>query len=99
VLGEVAAAHYRVQHSEPRRLKIGRFRGRIPRRSRGSIKYAKERKGIGKSISEFGMIQHKIAEMAIRMYASESMTYRVVGNIEAQLEDFRGMRPMPAIRC
>ena len=53
-----------------------------------SIRYAKERKAFGKSISEFGMIQHKLAEMAIRMFASESMTYRVVGNIEAQLEGF-----------
>ncbi len=58
-----------------------------------SIKYAKERKAFGKSISEFGMIQHKLAEMAIRMYASESMTYRVVGNIEAQLEGFSWDQP------
>ena len=34
------------------------------------------------------MIQHKLAEMAIRIYAAESMTYRVVGQIEAQLEGF-----------
>jgi hypothetical protein len=34
------------------------------------------------------MIQHKIAEMALRMFASESMTYRVVGAIEAQLPGF-----------
>lgn len=53
-----------------------------------SIRYAKERKAFGKSISEFGMIRAKIAEMAIRTYASESMTYRVVGDIEAQLEGF-----------
>ena len=53
-----------------------------------SIRYAKERKAFGKSIAEFGMIQHKLAEMAVLMYASESMTYRVVGDIEAQLEGF-----------
>ena len=53
-----------------------------------SIKYAKQRQAFGKAIAEFGMIQHKIAEMAIRMYASESMTYRVVGDVEAQLENF-----------
>jgi butyryl-CoA dehydrogenase len=53
-----------------------------------SIRYAKERKAFGKSISEFGMIQHKLAEMAIRTYAAESMTYRVLGSIEAHLEDF-----------
>jgi len=31
------------------------------------------------------MIQHKIAEMAVRMFASESTTYRVVGAIEADM--------------
>ena len=34
--------------------------------------YAKERKAFGKSIAEFGMIQHKLAEMAIRIFAAES---------------------------
>jgi hypothetical protein len=34
------------------------------------------------------MIQHKLAEMAIRMYANESMSYRVVGNIQSLLKDF-----------
>src|SRR5712692_5750345 len=34
------------------------------------------------------MIQHKLAEMAIRIYAAESMTYRVTGQIESQLEGF-----------
>ena len=43
----------------------------------------KERKAFGKSIAEFGMIQEKLAEMAVRIYANESMTYRVVGEIEA----------------
>jgi len=63
-----------------------------------SIKYTKERKAFGKSISEFGMIQHKLAEMAIRMYVSESMTYRVVGDIEAQVEDFSWEAPDAASR-
>jgi acyl-CoA dehydrogenase-like protein len=53
-----------------------------------SIRYAKERKAFGKPIAEFGMMQHKLAEMAIRMYATESMMYRVVGYIQAQLEGF-----------
>src|ERR1700684_588249 len=53
-----------------------------------SLKYAKERKAFGQSIAEFGMIQHKLAELAIRTYAAESMTYRVVGLIESQLKAF-----------
>src|ERR1700719_598535 len=50
-----------------------------------SLKYAKERKAFGSAIAEFGAIQHKLAEMAIRIYAVESMVWRVVGLIESQL--------------
>jgi alkylation response protein AidB-like acyl-CoA dehydrogenase len=37
------------------------------------LKYAKERKAFGQSIAEFGMIQHKLAEMAIRTSPPKSM--------------------------
>ncbi|MGC2698020.1 MAG: acyl-CoA dehydrogenase family protein [Candidatus Angelobacter sp.] len=50
-----------------------------------SIKYAKQRKAFGLPIAAFGAIQHKLAEMAIRIFATESMAWRVVGLIEAQL--------------
>ncbi|MBS1871864.1 MAG: acyl-CoA dehydrogenase family protein [Acidobacteria bacterium] len=53
-----------------------------------AAKYAKERKAFGKTISAFGMIQQKLAEMAIRTYIGESMSYRVVGMIESHLENF-----------
>src|SRR3984885_2303877 len=49
------------------------------------LKYAKQRKAFGTTISEFGAIQHKLAEMAIRIYAAESMTWRVAGLIENQM--------------
>ncbi|HXO36148.1 MAG TPA: acyl-CoA dehydrogenase family protein [Candidatus Acidoferrales bacterium] len=49
------------------------------------LKYAKERKAFGSAIAEFGAIQHKLAEMAIRTYAVEAMVWRVVGLIESQL--------------
>jgi len=49
------------------------------------LKYAKERKAFGSAIAEFGAIRHKLAEMAIRTYAVESMVWRVVGLIESQL--------------
>jgi len=58
-----------------------------------SLKYAKERKAFGSPIAEFGAIQHKLAEMAIRIYAAESMVWRVVGLIEGQLEGFSWDRP------
>ena len=42
-----------------------------------SIRYARERRAFGKTIGEFGLIQHKLAEMASRMFANESMVYRL----------------------
>src|SRR5579871_4619885 len=57
------------------------------------LKYARERKAFGSPIAEFGAIQHKLAEMAIRIYAAESITWRVVGLIEGQLEDFSWDKP------
>ena len=50
-----------------------------------SIKYAKQRKAFGAAIASFGAMQHKLAEMAIRIFATESMAWRVVGLIETQL--------------
>jgi alkylation response protein AidB-like acyl-CoA dehydrogenase len=51
-----------------------------------SIKYAKQRKAFGCAIADFGAIQHKLAEMAIRIFAAESMTWRVAGLIESQMQ-------------
>ncbi len=48
-----------------------------------SIRYAKERKAFGSPIAEFGAIRHKLAEMAIRIYAAESMAWRTAGLIQA----------------
>ena len=50
-----------------------------------SIKYAKQRKAFGVAIATFGAMQHKLAEMAIRIFATESMAWRVVGLIQEQL--------------
>jgi alkylation response protein AidB-like acyl-CoA dehydrogenase len=50
-----------------------------------AVKYAQERKQFNKSLTEFGLIKHKIAEMAIRSYACESMTYRTSGLIDNYL--------------
>jgi alkylation response protein AidB-like acyl-CoA dehydrogenase len=50
-----------------------------------SSKYAKERKAFGKQIGDFGLIREKLAEMAIQIFAVESMVYRSAGNIEAAM--------------
>ena len=52
-----------------------------------TIRYAKQRKAFGKVIAQFGLIQHKIAEMAIRIFVTESMVYRISGMIDQNLSE------------
>lgn len=58
-----------------------------------SLKYAKQRKAFGSAIAEFGAIQYKLAEMAIRIYAGESVSWRVTGLIQDRLEGFSWDQP------
>ncbi|MFZ0638562.1 MAG: acyl-CoA dehydrogenase family protein [Candidatus Acidiferrales bacterium] len=46
-------------------------------------KYSKERTAFGRQLAQFGLIDAKLAEMAIRIYAVESMVYRSAGQIDA----------------
>ena len=48
-------------------------------------RYAKERKAFGKQIGDFGLMKEKLAEMAIQIFAVESMVYRSAGNIETAM--------------
>jgi alkylation response protein AidB-like acyl-CoA dehydrogenase len=47
-----------------------------------AVKYSNERKQFGVSISSFGAIKHKIAEMATKVFASEAAHYRAGQNID-----------------
>jgi alkylation response protein AidB-like acyl-CoA dehydrogenase len=47
-----------------------------------AVNYAKERKQFGTSISNFGAIKHKIAEMVTKVFACESACYRAGQNID-----------------
>ncbi len=47
-----------------------------------AVNYAGERKQFGTSISDFGAIKYKIAEMTTRNFASESASYRAGQNID-----------------
>ncbi len=84
VLGEVGRGHIIAFNI----LNIGRLtlavsaHGKCRDTLAGAIRYARERRAFGKSIAEFGLIQHKLAEMAVRMYANESMAYRLTGHIQ-----------------
>ncbi len=62
-----------------------------------SIKYAKQRKAFGSAIADFGAIQHKLAEMAIRIFVAESMTWRVAGLIESQMQATSAERKQSSI--
>jgi alkylation response protein AidB-like acyl-CoA dehydrogenase len=55
-----------------------------------AAKYARERKAFGKSIGEFGMMREKLAEMAIQLFAVESMIYRSAGNMETAMASASG---------
>ena len=84
VLGEIGRGHIIAFNI----LNIGRLslavsaHGKCRQTLADAIRYAQERHAFGKSISEFGLIQHKLAEMAVRMYVNESMAYRVTGHIQ-----------------
>jgi alkylation response protein AidB-like acyl-CoA dehydrogenase len=84
VLGEIGRGHIIAFNI----LNLGRLNlavsahGKCRQVLADAIRYAKERRAFGKSIAEFGLIQHKLAEMAVRMYVNESMIYRVAGHIQ-----------------
>ncbi len=51
-----------------------------------AARYASQRRQFGQPIASFGAIRHKLAEMAVRQYAIESMLYRTAGLIDAMLQ-------------
>ncbi|TGE33616.1 acyl-CoA dehydrogenase family protein [Desulfosporosinus sp. Sb-LF] len=48
--------------------------------------YANDRKQFGTPISNFGLIKEKLAEMAIKIYVTESMVYRTGGLLENMMD-------------
>jgi len=81
------------------RLKLGALAASTGRHILGvSLKYAKERKAFGVSIADFGAIQHKLAEMAIRTYAAESAAWRVVGLVQQNKDTLAALEEY-AVEC
>jgi len=74
-------------------LNVGRFKlgasvtGGAKLAIHHAVRYANERHQFQKPISSFGAIKHKLAEMAIRTWVAESITYRTVGMIDALISD------------
>ena len=88
VLGEIGRGHVVALNT----LNMGRFKlggaciGGAKAMLAEAVRYAKQRVQFGKPISEFGLIKHKIAEMTIRTYVTESMVYRTAGLIDQILQ-------------
>ena len=63
-----------------------------------AVKYANERKQFKTSISSFGAIQHKIAEMATKIYVADAGNYRTGQNIEDHIKrlEEKGLSPQEA---
>ena len=89
LLGEIGKGHIIAFNT----LNIGRFKlgagvvGGARTSLAHAIAYAKDRKAWGKSITEFGMIKEKLANMAVGVYVGECLTYRTIGMIDAGLAD------------
>src|SRR5882757_3725062 len=87
LLGEVGKGH----HIPFNILNVGRYKlghaavGAARMCVGNGIRYAKERKAFGKSISEFGLIQEKLADCAVGVFVGEALSYRAVGMIDAAL--------------
>lgn len=85
-------------------LNMGRFKlaagnvGAAKRVLAQAIHYAGERAQFGRPISSFGLIKHKLAEMAIRIYIAESMAYRTGGLVNDALGGVHG-KPQEAMRA
>jgi alkylation response protein AidB-like acyl-CoA dehydrogenase len=84
VLGEIGKGHIIAFNI----LNIGRLKlcaaclGGSKRALSGSVQYAKTREQFQISISRFGAIKHKLAEMAIRIWVGESGLYRTANWID-----------------
>ncbi len=89
LLGEIGKGH-KIAFNV---LNIGRYKlcAMVMGGSKKSIdvatNYANERHQFRVPISSFGAIQHKLAEMAIRTYATDSATYRVSDLIQDKIAD------------
>jgi alkylation response protein AidB-like acyl-CoA dehydrogenase len=89
LLGEIGKGHLIAFNI----LNIGRFKlgamcvGGARVSIESAIRYAKQRKAFGKVIADFGLVQEKIANMAMLLYVGESLVYRTVAMMDAALSE------------
>jgi alkylation response protein AidB-like acyl-CoA dehydrogenase len=88
VLGEIGKGHkiaFGILNMGRYKLAVGTV-GSAKRAIELSAQYANQRKQFNIPIAKFGLIREKIANMAIKTYASESLAYRIAGLIDTGLE-------------
>ena len=89
VIGEIGKGHKVALNI----LNVGRFKlgasviGGAKAVITESVKYAKTRKQFQVPIISFGMIRHKLGEMAVKAFVGESMVYRTAGLIDSILQN------------
>src|SRR5208282_346892 len=89
LLGEIGKGHIIAFNI----LNIGRFKlgamcvGGARVSVESAVGYAKQRKAFGKTISEFGLVREKIANMATLIYVGEALVYRTVGMMDELLSE------------
>jgi butyryl-CoA dehydrogenase len=89
LLGDIGKGHIIAFNT----LNIGRFKlgagvvGGARNALLNAMRYAKDRKAFGKSLTEFGMIKEKLANMIVGTYVGECLAYRTIGMIEAALAE------------
>ncbi|MFP5260329.1 MAG: acyl-CoA dehydrogenase family protein [Blastocatellia bacterium] len=101
VLGEIGKGHriaFNILNIGRLKLGVGAITG-SKRLTSIATDYAKQRHQFGVPIASFGLIKHKLAEMAIRAYVADCMTYRTVGMIEEALATVDRDKPEDVLRA
>jgi len=99
VLGEIGKGHKIAFNI----LNVGRFKlgamvtGGAKLTVGVAAEYGNSRMAFGQPITSFGLIKHKIGQMAILSYVSESMVYRTAGMIDRNLADVGHDDPAKAL--
>jgi alkylation response protein AidB-like acyl-CoA dehydrogenase len=99
LLGEIGKGHKIAFNI----LNVGRFKlgamatGGAKQTLGVAAQYGNSRTAFGKPITSFGLIKHKIGQMAILAYVSESIVYRTAGMIDRNLADVAPDDPATAL--
>lgn len=84
-------------------LNMGRFKleagavGGLKETLAACVAYARQRKTFGREIASYGLIQHKLAEMAARTFCLESMVYRLAGDLDRAFAGIEASAPDASI--